>query len=196
MAPTLPSTSSTEQQQRAPMALLEVARIARAHGLRGEVVVELFTDRAERLDPGSVLTIGPVHRSFRAPASEAESAPSAPVSGALARSLTVTSSRPFQSRWLVSFEGIATREAAESLHGEVLLAEPIEDPDALFVHELIGCRLIDQEGVERGVITAVQANPASDLLVVDDRYFVPVRFVTERDGTTVHVEVPEGLFEL
>ena len=77
----------------------------------------------------------------------------------------------------------------------LLLAEPVEDADALFVHQLIGTTLIDQDGVEHGTVTAVQANPASDLLVVDDTYFVPIRFVTSTTPSVVYVDVPEGLFE-
>jgi 16S rRNA processing protein RimM len=190
MAPTHQSTSSTELSSIAPMALLEVARIARAHGLRGEVVVALLTNREERLLPGSVLVVGPVHDSTApvAPAptkSEAEQM----------RSLEVRASRPFQNRWLVNFEGVESREDAEALHGAVLMAEPVDDPDALFVHDLIGSELIDQHDVKRGVITAVQANPASDLLVVDGRFYVPVRFVTVSGGGSVRVDIPDGLFD-
>lgn len=170
------------------MALLEVARIARAHGLRGEVVVALLTNREERLLPGSVLVVGPMHDST------ASVAPAKSLAGQM-RSLEVRASRPFQNRWLVTFDGVESREDAEALHGAVLLAEPVEDPDALFVHDLIGSALIDQHNTERGVITAVQANPASDLLVVDGRFYVPVRFVIRSGGGSVHVDIPDGLFD-
>jgi 16S rRNA processing protein RimM len=162
------------------LALLEVARIARAHGLRGEVVVQLLTNRVERLQPDSELVVRPVRE----------------LPGGSLRRLTVRSARPFQSRWLVVFDGVTRREEADELHGATLLAEPIEDPDELFVHELIGSVLVDQHGIAHGTITAVQANPASDLLVVDDGHFVPVRFVISSGGGTVRVEVPEGLFDL
>lgn len=170
------------------MALLEVARIARAHGLRGEVVVELLTNREERLLPGSVLVIGPTRQQG---ASIAPPRPSQSHKG----SLEVRASRPFQNRWLVTFDGVESREEAEALHGVVLLAEPVDDPDALFVHDLIGSILIDQHGTQRGVITAVQANPASDLMVVDDHFYVPVRFVTRTDEQRVYVDIPDGLFD-
>lgn len=163
------------------MALLEVAKIARAHGLRGEVVVELLTNREERISPGSVLTI-----------QRARDLPSATDQ---ASSLEVLASRPFQRRWIVRFNGVDRREDAEALHGVVLLAEPIIDEDALFVHQLIGCEVIDQHETVRGTITSVQANPASDLLVIDDRFYIPVRFITERDATHVHVDIPDGLFD-
>ena len=163
------------------MALLEVARIARAHGLRGEVVVDLLTNREERLTPGSVLTVAPPRESE--------------VSDSTPRTLVVIASRPFQHRWLVSFEGVTRREEAEALHQAVLLAEPIEDPNELFVHELIGCELVDQRGDALGTVSAVEANPASDLLVIDDRFYVPARFILRRDATHVYVDIPEGLFD-
>ena len=95
--------------------LLEVGRVAKPHGLRGEVVVALSTNRPERVAKGTVL--------------HTEQGP-----------LTVTASRPHQHRHIVRFAGVDTREAADALHGLVLSAEPLEDPDALWVHELIGSR--------------------------------------------------------
>ncbi len=163
------------------MALLEVAKIARAHGLRGEVVVELLTNREERLMPGSRLIIQRPRAFPDARDQESE--------------LEVVASRPFQRRWIVSFKGVDRREEAEALHGVVLLAEPIIDENALFVHNLIGCEVIDQHQRARGTVTAVQANPASDLLVVDDRFYVPVRFITKSSETTVEVDIPDGLFD-
>ena len=97
----------------------------------------------------------------------------------------------------MTFEGTSTREAAEALRGTVLLAEPIEDEGALWVHELVGAQVVESDGTDRGVVEAVQANPAADLLVLDSGALVPVVFVV--DGPTdgvVTVEVPPGLFEL
>jgi len=163
------------------MALLEVAKIARAHGLRGEVVVELLTNREERLSPGSMLVIQKT-REF-------------PNASDQISSLEVVASRPFQRRWIVSFKGVDRREDAEALHGVVLLAEPIMDENALFVHQLIGCQVIDQHQSLRGAVTSVQANPASDLLVIDDRFYIPVRFITKTNETQVYVDIPDGLFD-
>lgn len=159
------------------MTLLEVGRIGKAHGLRGEVVVRLVTDRLERLAPGSILQTN-------------------------RGDFTVVSSRPHQDRWLVMFEGVNGRTEAEALHGVVLTAEPIEDPTALFVHDLVGAMVIDQGGVERGVVQSVLANPASDLLVLDDERLVPLNFVVgdlevdDAGRRIVRVEVPDGLFDL
>lgn len=152
--------------------LLEIGRIIRAHGLRGELLVHLTTDRTERLEPGSRLETP-------------------------RGSLVVRSARPHQQRWIVVFEGIEGRDAAETWRGVILSAEPLEDPGALFVHELIGCRVVDGDGRDRGRVVEVQANPASDLLVLEGGALVPLTFVVGSpvDGV-VHVEVPAGLFEL
>jgi 16S rRNA processing protein RimM len=154
--------------------LLEVGRIDKAQGLRGEVVVTLTTTETSRLAPGSELVAGD-------------------------RPVVVAESRPHQHRWVVRFEGVGTREQAEELARAVLRAEaPAEtDPDDLWVHELVGTAVIEADGTERGRIEAVQDNPASDLLVLDSGALVPLRFVTGRDADgRVVVEVPPGLFEL
>lgn len=150
---------------------LEVGRIARPHGVQGELVVELLTDRVERLVPGSVLYAG-------------------------TRPLVVSASRPFAHRFLVWFEGVLGRTAADALHGQALFGDPIEDPDALWVHELIGCTVEELDGTARGVVVAVQANPASDLLVLDNGALVPEVFVRSATPGKVVVDTPLGLFEL
>jgi 16S rRNA processing protein RimM len=160
--------------------LLEVGRVARPHGLQGEVVVALVTTLDERLAPGSALDCG-------------------------GRQLVVESAQPVPGRagptggrWLVRFVGIASREAAESLAGALLRAEPAAAvPDeALFVHELIGAEVVESSGQSRGTVVAVEANPASDLLVLDSGALVPARFVVASEPGRLTVEVPAGLFEL
>jgi 16S rRNA processing protein RimM len=130
------------------------------------------TDRLERLDPGSVLLTD------RGP-------------------LEVSSSRRHQDRWLVRFRGHEDRAAAEQLRGLVLRAQPLDDPDELWVHELVGCRVVSADGVDRGTVESVQENPAADLLVLDTGALVPVVFVVDGPAHgVVHVDVPDGLFEL
>ena len=152
--------------------LLEVGRITKAHGLRGEVIVFLVSDREERVQRGSVL------ESDRGP-------------------LTVAASRRHQDRWIVTFEGVSTREGAEALRGVVLRAAPLPGGDELWVHELIGCTVRTPDGIDRGIVESVMDNPAADLLVLDTGALVPVVFVvgTPSDGV-VQVDTPDGLFEL
>ncbi|MFM7069470.1 MAG: ribosome maturation factor RimM [Actinomycetes bacterium] len=155
--------------------VLEVGRITKAHGLRGEVVVHLVSDRTERLDPGSVLL------------SDRED-------------LTVVASRQHGDRWIVQFQGCNTREAAESLRGFALRASALNSElpaGEHWVHELIGVEVAESDGTARGVVVAVQSNPAADLLVLSTGALVPVVFIV--DGPTagrVTVDVPSGLFEL
>ena len=109
--------------------------------------------------------------------------------------LTVETSRPHQDRYLVAFEGVTDRSAAEALAGLVLRAEAVADPEALWVHELIGSVVREVGGTERGTVVEVQANPAHDLLVLDDGALVPAVFVLScADGVTV-IDPPEGLFD-
>ena len=155
--------------------MLEVGRIAKAHGIKGEVLVALTGDRTERVAKGAVLRT------------------------ASGRDLVVQRSSSHQGKWIVAFEGVTTRTEAEALHAQALFAEPIEDPDALFVHDLIGSTVVDATtGDELGTVAAVEANPASDLLVLDGSGgLIPVRFVVERDADgRLRVDLPEGLLDL
>jgi 16S rRNA processing protein RimM len=154
--------------------LREVGRVGRAHGVQGEVYLSLITDRLERVAVGARLLAG-------------------------SQWLTVAESRPQQQRWLVRFEGIDDRSAAEKLTNATLQAEPlddVDDDDALWVHELIGSRVVDQSGVERGTCVAVIDNPAHDILELDSGSLIPVIFVVSCSGGVATIDPPEGLFDL
>ena len=150
--------------------MLEVGRIVKPHGLRGDVIVDLVTNRTERLDPGTVLDGD-------------------------GRTFEVVRASQHKGRWIVTFHGVNSIEEAETLRDVVLRAEPIDDPDALWVHELLGASVVERDGTVRGTVTAVQANPASDLLVLDSGALVPLRFVVEHSPEQVVVDAPEGLFD-
>ena len=153
------------------MPLLEVGRIGKAHGLKGEVVIDFVTDRVdERTAIGAELTSGE-------------------------RRFVVASARPHQQKWLVRFEGVADRNAAEALRGLVLQAEALEDPDVVFVHEVIGKRLVDQHGNDHGPVVSVIENPASDLMELEDGRLVPLAFYQHNDDRVVTVSVPPGLLD-
>jgi 16S rRNA processing protein RimM len=117
--------------------------------------------------------------------------------------LSVVSSGPApggagSDRFIVSFAECASREAAERLRGVELSAEALEVPGTLWVHELVGAVVRDAGGVSLGRVAAVEANPASDLLVLDSGGLIPVHFVTSHDteAGTVDVDIPEGLLDL
>ena len=139
------------------------------------MIVRLTTDRTERVDAGSVL------QSDRGP-------------------MAVRSSRPHQRDWIVQFDGVPDRNAAEALRGLKLRAEPLDDPDALWVHELVGAEVVDAGGVARGRVAGVIPNPADDLLELEGGALVPVTFVVGFEGEgasrVLRIDPPEGLFEI
>jgi 16S rRNA processing protein RimM len=155
---------------------LEVGRVVKPHGLSGEVVVKFTSNRPERTVVGATFEV----------AGAAATAPP---------SLEIASIRPFDAAHLVRFAGVEGRDAAEALRDAVLIAEAIEDPEALFVHDLIGCEVFDRSGARKGTVTGIEANPVSDLLVIDERAYLPLRFVVETAPGRVVVEAPEGIFE-
>ncbi|MCL2848840.1 MAG: ribosome maturation factor RimM [Micrococcales bacterium] len=140
--------------------LLTVARVARAHGLRGEVVLDLRTDDpAARLRAGAVLGTDP----------------------ASAGPLTLQGARTSQGRWYATFEAVDDRTAAEALRG-VLLVVDVEDAatsddDSWYRHELVGLR-VERVGDHAllGTVVGLEHPPAHDLLVV-----------REPDGTCTQV---------
>ncbi len=161
-----------------------VGRIGRAHGIRGEVGVEVRTDApAVRFAAGAVLRL--------------------PDGGRPA--LTVLSTRRHGDRLLVRFADIVDRTQAEALRGQELVAdvgtdEPPTDPDEFYDAQLVGLTMRTTSGDVVGTITEVQHRPAQDLLVVrsaDRVHLVP--FVTalvpdvDLAGGTVTVEPVPGL---
>jgi len=149
---------------------LEVGRITKPHGLKGDVLVKFVTDRTdERAAVGAELTLG---------------------SG---RVLEVERASVHKDRWIVHFAGVNTREAADSLHSQLLFADPLDDTDDVFIHEVIGRRLVTGDGTDHGEIVAVLSNPASDLMELEDGRLVPLVFYVSHDNDSVTVEVPEGL---
>lgn len=153
------------------MTRLEVGRIDKPHGLRGEVIVSLSTNRDERVAPGTLLWAGD-------------------------RQLEIVTSRPHQNRWIVQFLGFDRREDAEAVHGQQLTAEPLDDPDAIWVHQMLGAEVVLTDGTVVGIIREVMANPANDILVLDNDHLVPVDFVTGRDEGRIVIDPPPGLFDL
>jgi 16S rRNA processing protein RimM len=151
--------------------LLEVGHIRRAHGLRGEVFVQLISDSDARLAVGAELLAGD-------------------------ETLVVESSRVASNgRRVVKFDRIPDRTAAEKYANRTLRAAPLDDPDALWVHELIGKRVVEVDGTDHGECVSVLANPAADLLELDTGALVPSNFVVSNDDVIV-VDTPDGLFDL
>lgn len=164
------SSSSTDPAAPGP-GLLEVGRITKPHGLQGDLVVVLTTDRRDRLDPGSTL-----HTERGR--------------------LTVERSRTHADRFVVTFAEVDGRDEAEQWRNLRLWAEPVEArPGEHFVHELIGLEVVEADGTRRGAVVEVLDNPAADLLVLDSGALVPMSFVTSV-GDHVEIDPPPGLFDL
>jgi 16S rRNA processing protein RimM len=149
-----------------------VGRIGRAHGVKGEVSVELRTDEPERrfADGAELRT--------RTPQGGAPTAPRP-------SSLTVLTTRWHQSRLLVTFVELTDRTAAETVRGLTLLTdvdveESPEDPEEFYDHQIVGLAVVSTEGAPVGEVTEVMHGAGQDLLVVraSDGREVLVPFVT------------------
>jgi len=145
--------------------------VLRPHGLAGDVVVHLWTDRTERVDVGAILSSD-------------------------AGELRIAASRAYQDRFLVRFEGVGDRSGAETLRGLELRAPALNVDGALWAHELVGARVLTVTGRDIGTVAALEPNPASDLLVLEGGALVPLRFVTAFEAKVqVTVDIPEGLVD-
>jgi 16S rRNA processing protein RimM len=169
---------------------LVVARVGRAHGIRGEVTVEVRTDvPEERFVPGALLHV-----------------PGGDHDPALPATLTLASVRDHNGTLLLRFAEVADRSGAEALRGALLEADvPAEaqEEDAWYDHQLVGLRVVDPAGAALGEVVAVEHPPAQDLLVVrrpsGDRRLVPfvAALVPTVDvaGGVVVVDAPPGLLD-
>lgn len=164
-----------------------VARIGKPHGLRGEVTVQLHTDAPEeRFTAGA----------------QFETEPDRVV-------LTLAGTRVHQGVWLLKFEEVADRTAAEALRGTRLLVEEEDedDEDAWYEDDLVGVEVRDPDGTPIGEVVGLDVRPAQDLLEVrllDGRTgyvpfveaLVPVVAVDDVHDPHVVVDAPPGLFDL
>ncbi|MCY0919578.1 ribosome maturation factor RimM [Streptomyces sp. H27-G5] len=144
---------------------LVVARIGRAHGIKGEVTVEVRTDEPElRLGPGAVLQTEP----------------------ASAGPLTIETGRVHSGRLLLRFAGVKDRTGAEALRNTLLIAdvdpaELPEEPDEYYDHQLMDLDVVLEDGTEIGRITEITHLLSQDLFIVErpDGTEVMIPFVEE-----------------
>lgn len=171
---------------------LRVGRLVKAHGLKGALKLELYTDDPEgRFAPGSTFTL--------------QVPESSPWHG---KPLTVREFRWMNSHPVAFFQGVDDRDAAEGLVRAILwIDQPIDAPsgddDAWYDHQLVGLSVV-RAGDVIGRVARVDHLPAHDLLVVtphgtDDEVLVPFvsQIVPEVDIASGRVVVtpPPGLFE-
>ncbi len=169
---------------------LVVGRVVKAHGVTGEVVVEIRTDDPDtRFAPGSSLR-------------------GRPSRGGPERRYVVESVRDHGGRLLMRLDGVADRNAAESLRGTLFLVDsgdlpPIEDPDEFYDHQLEGLQVVTTTGTAVGTVAEVLHTAAGELLSVrteEGEVLVPfvsaiVTSVSLADQT-IEIDPPEGLLEL
>ncbi|SFR75463.1 16S rRNA processing protein RimM [Agromyces sp. CF514] len=173
----------------APRTQLRVGRLTKAHGLKGAIKVELYTDDPERrFVPGAefslqVPTDSPWH----------------------GKHLVLRDLRWYNGMPVAFFEGVDDRTAAEALLKAILWVENVDleeaEPDAWYDHQLVGLA-VHRDGVEVGKVVRVDHFPAQDLLIVKTptgEVMVPFvqAIVPEVDvaAGVVTVTPPSGLFE-
>jgi 16S rRNA processing protein RimM len=170
---------------------LVVGRVVKAHGITGEVVVEIRTDDPDmRFAPGSSLR-------------------GRPSRGGPENRYVVESSREHSGRLLVRLDGVADRNAADALRGILFVVDseelpPIEDPDEFYDHQLEGLRVVTTEGRLVGNVAEVLHTAAGELLSVttESGAEVLVPFVSaivtsvSLADQTIEIDPPEGLLEI
>jgi 16S rRNA processing protein RimM len=167
---------------------LRVGRLVKAHGLKGALKLELYTDNPERrFVPGAAFTVQVPEAS--------------PWHG---KDITVREYRVMNGNPVVFFDDVDDREGAESLVKAILWIDQDDDEvedDAWFDHQLVGLDVV-REDVVVGRVSRVEHFPAQDLLIVksgDKEVMVPfvaaiVPTVDVANGRVI-VTPPPGLFE-
>jgi 16S rRNA processing protein RimM len=164
--------------------LLLVGRVARAHGLKGQIAVSPETDFMEdRFRTGQVLLIGPSDRT---------------------REYEIRDVRFHQGRPIIGLAGVETMNDAEALAGsDVWLSESQVAPlpeGTFYRHDLVGCEVHDTKGTRLGSVTGVEGTLDRSHLVVDEHMMIPLvaGIVKSIDiaARRVIVDPPEGLIEL
>ncbi len=170
---------------------LRVGRLVKAHGLKGAIKLELYTDSPnERFVPGAILQL-------QVPET----------SSWFGKTVTVNELRWYNAQPVIFLKDIEDREAAETLIKAILLVDQDDsvlptEKDAWYDHQLVGLKVI-RDGNQIGVVTRVEHLPAQDLLQIKtpDNRDVLVPFVkaivpsVDVAGGTLTVTPPNGLFE-
>ena len=161
--------------------MLLAGEVGKPHGIAGEVYVVPISDAPHRFEPGSVLRRDD------------------------GSTLVVQSTRHHTNRFLVKFEGVESRDAAEGLRGPLFIpsddARELEDGE-FWPHDLEGCTVVRAGGEEIGTVSRVITGPAQDLLEVltpsGERLVPLVKEIVvgiDLDDRLVTVDPPEGLLE-
>lgn len=181
---------SAQKAPQPPNTQLRVGRLTKAHGLKGAIKVELYTDAPERrFVPGAVFALQvPLESPWHG------------------RTIELSELKWYNSHPVAFFKDITDRTAAESLIKAILwidqdLDEPSDEEDAWFDHQLVGLEVL-RDGVRVGTVSQIDHLPAQDLLTISTSsgdVLVPFvkAIVTSVDveAGTMTVTPPLGLFE-
>lgn len=166
-------------------ALTVVGRVAKAHGIKGEFAVDVFSDIPGRFDVGAAIKLGSNWH-------------------------TIRTSRPHQGRMLLTVDAVPDRTAAERLRGTVVhAAETDADPGEFYlVQDLLGCPVVDSDGTALGRVVDIIAMPSAapyDLFEVEKpdgtRWLLPSvddYVAVDDDGETRLIRLvnpPDGLVD-
>jgi len=167
---------------------IAVGKVAKAHGIKGELKVYPFSGRPDDFRGYRLLTLVE------------------PVQG-LARAYEVEQCRPLGNLVLLQLAGLSGRSAAEGLRGwEVRIDReflPVLGAATFYWHDLVGLPVLSDTGQELGLVTSILVTPAHDILVITGaggEYLIPV--VAEcvvglaPDGKVLLVTPPPGLLEM
>src|SRR5262245_40465325 len=159
---------------------IEIGGVARAHGIRGEIVIVTHDPDSETVGAVDKLWIGGIER-------------------------TITSARDTQRGWLVQLEGITTRTEAEALRGQTVEVDrsalDVGDDEVLLA-DLVGLDVRRADGTSWGKVAEIMVGSYQDVLVIHDgdiERLLPLvdQFVTaiDLDAGVVTVDPPDDLPE-
>jgi len=165
--------------------LLLIGTIARAHGNKGQVIVNPESDFPdERFREGATVLLGAAEKPTK-----------------------ITSARFHQGRPVIGLEGIATMDQADALAGAELkmpLSEMGELPGGTYYrHDLVGCQVEDTEGRLIGEVTAVEGPMETSRLVIAAPHgevliplVAPICVEVDPAAKRIRVAAPDGLLEI
>jgi 16S rRNA processing protein RimM len=157
--------------------LLAIGRVARAHGIRGRVLIKPYDEESQALQTLKRVYLG-------------------------AREYQIELAERANLGWLLALRGVADRNLADTLRGLEVKAFRDELPPLLegeiYFADLIGFTVVDAQGRERGVVSHLESAGAQELLTLEGGKLVPLALVKEvmSEARRIIIDAPEGLFDL
>jgi 16S rRNA processing protein RimM len=147
--PVNPENDAAGSRDSGEPVFLVVGRLRRTHGVRGEILFEPLTDFPERIQPGKVLYLGDEKRPFK-----------------------VKSQRPHDTLMILGFEEIQDMDQAGQLRNQLVYVRkdslPALPDGEYYHHDLLGCRVISEDGSVLGVLAEILQTGANDVYLVRD----------------------------